>query len=452
MDKTQYNQEFKESFRKIALPVGLQNILFISLNFVDSLMVGRLGQTEFNAVGLGGQFYFLTNLFVVGTASASVIYMSQYFGNGDIKGYRKSAGLAILSCLIIGLLTGSLALLMPDKIMRIFTKDGAVISHGIKYLSLIAFHLPIMAMLLPLAMASRASRNAKLPLIISTISLISNTALNYVLIFGKFGLPKLGVSGAALATLLSSAFALILYIVIINTTKNALRGSIRDFLNIDKAFIAKVYSTGWTVIVHECLWSLGISLFVLILSRSSTDGYTSYQIANKFVKFSFIFIMAISSSASVTIGMLLGRKDIDKALAYEKMYSRTQVAINTVVAVLIVIITYFLVDLFKVSATIKADAFYTTIALCIFLPLKSYSGMQAAGILRAGGDTKIPVFMELAGTYLVDVPVLYLLLHFSNLPTPWIIFFASSGSILTSVLLYRRVKSKKWAKNLISEK
>ncbi len=162
--------------------------------------------------------------------------------------------------------------------------------------------------------------------------------------------------------------------------------------------------------------------------------------------------MAISSSASVTIGMLLGRKDIDKALAYEKMYSRTQVAINTVVAIMIVIITYYLVDLFKVSPTIKSDAFYTTIALCIFLPLKSYSGMQAAGVLRAGGDTKIPVFMELAGTYLVDVPVLYLLLHFSNLPTPWIIFFASSGSILTSILLYRRVKSKKWAKNLISEK
>ncbi len=451
MDKTQYNQEFKESFRKIALPVGLQNILFISLNFVDSLMVGRLGQAEFNAVGLGGQYYFLINLFVVGTASASAIYMSQFFGNDDIKGYRKSSGLAILSCLIIGLLAGGLAILLPAKIMRIFTEDSAVINNGIKYLSIIGFQLPIMSVMLPLAMASRASRNAKLPLIISAISLISNTALNYVLIFGKFGFPKLGVSGAALATLISSVLALLLYVVIINTTQNALRGSIKDFLNIDKAFIVKVYSTGWTVIVHECLWSLGISLFVLILSRTSTDGYTAYQIASKFVKFSFIFIMAISSSASVTIGMLLGRKDIDKALIYEKMYSKTQVAINTVVAVLIVILTYYLVDLFKVSAAIKSDAFYTTIALCLFLPLKSYSGMQAAGILRAGGDTKIPVFMELAGTYLVDVPVLYILLNYSNLTTPQIIFFASSGSILTSILLYRRVKSKKWAKNLISE-
>ncbi len=451
MDNAQYNQEFKESFRKIALPVGLQNILFISLNFVDSLMVGRLGQTEFNAVGLGGQYYFLINLFVVGTASASVIYMSQYFGNDDIKGYRKSSGLAILSCLIIGLLAGGLAILLPAKIMRIFTEDSAVINSGIRYLSIIGFQLPIMSVMLPLAMASRASRNAKLPLIISSISLISNTALNYLLIFGKFGFPKFGVSGAALATLISSALALLLYVIIINTTQNALRGSLKDFLNIDKAFIAKVYSTGWTVIVHECLWSLGISLFVLILSRTSTDGYTSYQIASKFVKFSFIFIMAISSSASVTIGMLLGRKDIDKALIYEKMYSKTQVVINTVVAILIVVITYYLVDLFKVSEAIKSDAFYTTIALCLFLPLKSYSGMQAAGILRAGGDTKIPVFMELAGTYLVDVPVLYILLNYSNLTTPQIIFFASSGSILTSILLYRRVKSKKWAKNLISE-
>ncbi len=450
MQNIEYNREFKESFRKIALPVALQNMLFISLNFVDSLMVGRLGQAEFNAVGLGGQYYFIVNLFVVGSASASLIYMSQYYGNDDLVGYRKASGLAVISCFIIGLIAALLAVLMPAKIIGVFSEDQTIIQFGAKYLSVVGLQLPIMGITLPLAMSSRAARNAKLPLVISAISLGANTLLNYILIFGKLGLPAMGVSGAALATLSSSALALLLYIIIINATDNPLRAPIKAFFKIDKAFVVKVYQTGWTVVVHECLWSLGISIFIMILSRMRTDGYTAYRIAAQFTRFEFIFAMAISSSASVTIGQLLGRKDIDKALAYEKKYAKTQIAINVVVSILIVLITYALVDLFNVSAAIKRDAVYMALALCVFLPLKAYSAMQAAGILRAGGDTKWPVFFELAGTYFVDVPILYLLLRYTKLVSPTIIFFASSGAILTSILLYRRVKSGKWAKNLIS--
>ncbi len=445
-----YDLEFKESFKKIAIPVGIQNLFFVSLTFVDALMVGMLGQVEYNAVGLGGQFYFLVNVFVVGFSSSCAIYMAQFFGKEDIKGFRKSAGLGIILCLTLGLIAGGLAIFFPELIISFFTKQPEIIKKGAEYLNIRGFQIPLMSVIIPLATASKTSGNAKLPLKISIVTLSTNTILNYLLIFGNLGFPKLGVSGAAIATLISSLISIILYTIIINITDNYLRGSISDYINITGDFVKKVFKTGWGVIIHEVLWSIGITIFVLILSRMRTDGYTAYNIAIQFIKLAFIFSLAISSAASITIGMLLGRKDIDKALAYEKKYSKIQIKIGFLVSLVIVIATYFLVGLFNISDAIRMDAFYTSVALAIFWPLKSYSGMQAAGILRSGGDTRVPVFFELAGMYFVDIPFLLVLLKFTDLATPIIMFFASTGSLLTSALLYKRVKSRKWAKNLVS--
>ncbi len=449
MQSADYNREFKESFIKIALPVGLQNLLITSLTFVDSLMVGQLGQAEFNAVSLGGQFYFIINLLVVGISSAAVIYMSQYYGNDDLKGYRKSAGLALIACLSVGLLAGLFTLTLPATIIRLFSKEPAIVAYGVSYLTIIAFQIPIMAINLPLSMSSRAAQNAKLPLIISSTAFSLNTVLNYLLIFGNFGFPELGVRGAALATLLSSTVGLILYIIGINVTNHPLHGSIKDFLNIDKRFVSKVFSTGWIVILHELFWSIGVSLFVLILSRFRTDGYTSYEIALKFFKFSFIFVMAIASSASVTIGMLLGRKDIAKARHYEKKYAKAMNLVSVFVAIIIVAGSYFFVSLFNVSASIKNDALYCAIIMALSLPVRNYSGLQIIGALRAGGDTKVPALIELFSLYLIDAPIIYLLLKYTNWSTPVVVAFGSIGSIVTAVLIYGRVKSGKWAQNLI---
>ncbi len=444
-----YHQEFKESFRKVALPVGLQNLLFISLSFVDSLMVGRLGQVEYNAVGLATQYKFIVNLVVVGLSSALVIYMSQYYGKDDKKGFHSALGLALIMTTGFGLICGLVGFFLPNGIMALYTKDMAIIKEGADYLKIIAFELPLMAMVFPLAMASRASKNAKLPLYISGIAFSCNTILNYLLIFGNFGFPELAVKGAALATLLARIMSLLLYLIILNTRENYLKAPLKEYFDISKTFVLKVFSTGWTVILHETLWSLGISTFILILSQMTTDGYTSYQIAVQIWRFNFMFAMAISSSASVTIGQLLGRNEIEKALNYERLYSRVQIIVGVFAGLFVIAITYLFIDFFNVSESIRRNAFYIAIALSVFLPILNYNAMQAAGILRAGGDTKVPVFIELSGIYFIEIPLLYLLLKYSDLPIAWIIFCTNFGLIVVFLALRKRVKTGKWARNLV---
>lgn len=451
MNNSIEKKDFYLSFKKIALPVALQNLFFISLGLVDSLMVGSLGQVEYNGVGIGSQFFFIVQLFIVGISSACTIFSTQYFGNNDEVGFRKSAGLGIISSFITGLVCGLSAIFFPEFIIGLFSKETSIIETGALYLRIVGFQIPIASIVIPLAMASRSSQNAKLPLVISSISLLCNTTLNYLLIFGSFGFPKLGVAGAAIATLFASLVSLVMYLILIKRSKSPINGPFKDFIGFTKEFAVKVFFTGWTIIMHEVLWVLGISFFTLIISRNSSDSYTAYDIAVKFMRFSLIFSMSISSAASITIGNILGRKEIAKALYYEKLYSKTQIICSIIGGLISILLTFILIRFYNISYSVKEVTFYVAISITFFFPIKSYSGMQAAGILRAGGDTKIPVFLELFGNYFINIPILFFLLKYTNLELYFILFFASFGDILTAILLHKRVKKGEWANNLISE-
>lgn len=443
--------EFTDAIKNIALPVALQNLLFISLNFVDMLMVGRLGKIPFSAVGLGGQYYFVMNLTTVGIASACQIYMSQYWGNNDKKEYRKAVGAAIFGTFLIAMLFAIGAWFYPQHILSFFSKDKELIETGVGYLRIIGFQMPLIAIVLPLATASRCAQNAKLPLKISMVSLVSNTILNYLLIFGKFGFPRLGVNGAAIATVTSVCISFVIYMISIRMKNNPLHAPFREYGRLDFTIIQKIVKTGWPVILHEVFWSLGITLYVVLFSRTNTNAYASYQIASQFMKLTFILAFAVSSAASVTIGIQLGKKCFDQAMAMEKRFTVLQMGVSIASSILMVAIATITLDLFKVEESIKTEAFHMIVVIAFFLGFRFYNGMQAAGILRAGGDTVFPVLYELAGVYLLNIPLLLIGLKYLNISYSTAVAISLLGDIIVSVLLFYRVRSKKWVKNLIGE-
>lgn len=441
--------EFKESFYKIALPSSLQMLLMTSLAFVDSIMVGSLGQFEYNAVGLAGQYTFIASLFNVGIVSSVMIYMSQFYGAKEFVKFRGALGFGVIFALTISSIFMAVAVFLPVQLMSLFTDHQQIIDYGVSYLTMAGLQFPFMALTLSFSYAFKASKNATVPLIVSLVSFSLNSLLNYFLIYGILFFPPLGVRGAAIATVLSRSTALVLYLVIIFSTQNILRAKLSDFFSFTKKFIVNIFRTGWSVILHECFWSVGISSLMFIVSRERTDAYSSFQIASSFSRFMMVFSLGVSSAASITIGALLGRKNIDAALKYEKKYSIVQMIMSIISAVVIIGLIYLLIDVFNVSEEIKYNAIVYTVIICIFNPMKFYSGMQAAGILRAGGDTKWPVLYEVAPIYLIKIPLLLVLLRHTNLPFSIILPITYIGDFVTFILIYMRVKSRKWAKNLI---
>lgn len=445
------NSEFKDSLWKIALPSALQTLLFTSLSFVDSIMVGRLGQFEFNAVGMGAQLLFVASMINVGIVSATSIYMAQYYGAKDYTKYRSVIGVAIMSSGAFALAFSIMTTFFPRLLLSYTTTNEAILEHGVSYLRLAGLQLPFAAISLSLSVGFKTAKNAKIPLIVTGVGFFVNTILNYILIFGNFGAPEMRVKGAAIATIVARILNLVLYALMIYKTKNVIKDKISDMLAFSGKLFKKIFNTGWSVVVHECLWSIGLAMFGLLISRFSADSYSAYTISTMFMRFVFVFAFGINSAASVTIGAQLGRSDIDMAIVYEKKYTKTQIFVSVLSAALVIVLAHLLVGYFNVSDAIHESAIYMVYITCAVLPFKLYTGMHTAGILRAGGDTIVPVLYELASLYIFKIPILYFLAKYTDTSFEMILIYTSISDLLLTVLIYGRVKTKKWAKNLITE-
>ena len=194
---------FLKAMLAIALPIALQNLITSSLNMVDTLMITTLGQTSIAAVGLANQFFFFYILIVFGINSGTSIFIAQYWGKEDIKSIRKVLGLAVSLSAVMGTVFTIIAFLFPQLIMRILIDEPAVIKIGSDYLRIVALSYIPTSVSFAYSVALRTTGKPNIPMKISAISFVTNTFFNYILIFGKFGIPAMGVKGAAWGTVIA---------------------------------------------------------------------------------------------------------------------------------------------------------------------------------------------------------------------------------------------------------
>jgi len=234
---------FIKTLLSLALPITIQNLISSSLNMVDTIMIGRLGEVEIAAVGLANQFFFLYALINFGINSGCAIYIAQFWGKRDEKNIKRVLGLCILVGSFIGLLFSIVALFAPKIIMNFFTNDPKVIVSGADYLTTIAFSYILTSISFSFSFASRSIGKAQIPMVTSAVALLCNTVFNYFLIFGNFGFPELGVKGAALATLISRIIELILILTITYRSKGVLAAKVSELVDLNKEFILNVFKT-----------------------------------------------------------------------------------------------------------------------------------------------------------------------------------------------------------------
>ncbi|MEG2108787.1 MAG: MATE family efflux transporter, partial [Clostridium sp.] len=207
MDKAFYKKALV-----IALPIVIQNFITSSLNIVDTMMIGKLGENEIAAVGIANQYFFLLNILIMGLFSGIGIFISQYFGKKDDKNIKKLVGIGLIAAIVVGGIFTLIAQVAPEGIISIFNKDGQVIKLGAEYLVIVSISYIFTAITFNYGIASRCIEKTAVPMVASSIALLTNTVLNYCLIFGNFGMPKLGVEGAAIATLIARVIEFIIMV------------------------------------------------------------------------------------------------------------------------------------------------------------------------------------------------------------------------------------------------
>lgn len=441
--------KFYKTLIAISIPIIIQNLISSSLNMVDNIMIGKLGAAPIAAVGLANQFYFVFNLFVFGLNSGCAIFISQFWGKKDSKNIKRVLGI----CLILGIISGALfniiAFFAPNTVMNIFTKDKEVINLGIKYLRIVSLSYVITAISFAFSFASRSIEEAKIPMITSTIALLCNTLLNYILIFGNFGFKPMGVEGAALATLIARIIEMITLIFITYKRKNALCGTLKEFTDFNKEFFKKIIRTIYPVVINEAFWAIGVSIYSIIYASISTDAVASYQIANTIQNIFNVACFGVASAAAVMIGNEIGAEREENGQIYGNKFMKITIILGSLMGILIFISSNTIVGLYNVQYEVIKSANIMLKIYSFAMIFKMLSVLFIVGILRAGGDTKRALLLEMSGLWLVGVPIAFIGAKILKLPVEVVVALAYLEDVVKLITSFIRFRSKKWIRNLV---
>ena len=441
-------QSFLISVCHLAIPVALQSMFQASFSIVDQIMIGQLGSVNVAGVGLAGKFASVFSVVVSAIGAVAGIMISQYLGQKNNREVKRSLYTNLLLAFGIAVLFTIICALFPAQIMKLYTKDPKTCQAAATYLIILAgTFIPIAGATL-LSTLFRCMEKASLPLYASIISAILNTGLNYILIFGKFGLPAMGIKGAAVATVISQCASFILMLVMIPKSMSLLTFP-EDTHKIGTGFDWKQYgSMLLPILVCELMWSLGENVYAAIYGNMGTEASAAMTLINPIQGLMIGALCGLSQAASVIIGKKLGSREYDDAyIASGKLIQYG--AVGSVMLSFMVILTSSLyVEIFQVEEYVKSLTTQILYAYAIIAPFKVLNMILGSGIIRSGGKTKYVVVIDIIGTWLIGVPLGIISAFVLKLSIPYVYFILSLEECVRFAISLVVFSRKKWMASL----
>lgn len=444
------NRALLRTLAVVALPIALQSLIASSLNLVDNLMVGSLGEAELNAVGVSVQIYFIHWMMLYGFTSGSATFMAQFFGAGDFSNIRKTTGFAITINMGVSLIFFSAAMFFPGYVLRIFTGFPEIIQLGTGYVRMGACSFLFIAVTVPFTTALRATQQTRLPLYISGAAFLTNTFLNYLFIFGNWGMPQLGVTGAALATMISRFLEMALILYVVFGRKNKIAGPIREFFGWHRDFAVKIIKNAVPTTINETMWGLGTALYIAAFARIGITEGAAIQACNTINNLFMMAAFSVGDATLILVGQKLGEKKLDQAYVLAKKLIKIGLVIGICAGAGLILCGKPLLTLFDFSQRGADLAFLILVVYGCSMWLSLYNAIHVTGVLRCGGDTRFAMLAEVMTVWCIGVPLAFI----TALALHWPIYFAVMAvkceEVVKGVFVTRRFFSKKWVKNVIS--
>ena len=414
------DRDFWRVAKRLALPIALQNMLTSSFVLVDTLMVSRLGDLTLSSVGMAGQWAWFASLLAFGLCSGMSVFVAQYWGVRDFKGIRRVYGIALLTGLLVSLTFFAIAFFAPEGVIRLFNKDPDVIRQGSRYLKIACWSYPASTLTLVMSTVLRNTERVKLPLYVSIVTTITNAIVNSGLIFGKLGLPQLGVAGAAVATCVSAWLGPVLILIVSAFQKNLLMGDIRELFAFGPRNLARFYKKAVPVMLNEGLWSFGILALNMIYSNMGYEYYAGVTIFKTINDVAFSFCAGLGNACVIMVGKSVGQGKISRALSDSWRFT----VLVPLTALLIGLVCIFfrepLVSLFaagdNLSELTLATAYMVIIFCSLEYVLRNIPYVQVVGVFRSGGDTLMGMIMDIGSLWLVAIPLTFVAANVWKLP------------------------------------
>ena len=445
------DKRFYRLLFSIALPIAVQNLITFMVSMVDTLMVGALGEIQLSAVSIANNLFFVLTILMFGLAGGSNIMISQYWGKGNVKTIHKILAIMYRVCLLITGIFIFIALFLPKYFMGIFTTDKAVIDFGASYLRIVCIGYLFYSITNCTIMMLRSVKTVSISIIVYTASLVVNSILNWILIFGNLGAPELGIRGAAIATVCAriTEFSIVLVFMFIYERKIGLK--IEHLLKLDKEILKDYVGLCTPVLCNELLWAIGASMISVIVGRMGTEVVAANSINGVAHQFVTVFIFGMSNATAVIIGNTIGEGKKEKAKEYAYSIGIFSVVMGCISGFMILLIKPFVVNFYNVSYSTKLIAMEIMTVTSGIIVFQSLASNFMMGVLRGGGDAKFVLINDLIFMWLVAIPGGFFVAFVLELPVALVFLVIKCDEILKSLTSVYRVISGKWVNDVTKD-
>lgn len=441
-------EEFNKEMINVAVPITIQNFFQSGVSVIDQIMVGQLGSVSITGAGLGGKFSSIFSVTVSAIAAGAGILISQYYGNKNKKGISDSFIYNLYFALILGGFFTLISVIMPVRLMAIYSTDSAAIHASASYLRIIAAGFIPMTLTLIISTLLRCLGYARYPMCASIISVIMNTVLNYFLIFGKFIFPEMGLEGAAWATVIARMSEFLLVLIFFLRVKNREDVYISFHISLNREFIKKALIILYPILICEFLWSLGENGYAMIYGRIGTDACAAMTLTNPIQSLLIGAFSGIAAAACIITGKALGDDRYEDAYAMSVKMMRIGAAGSVGLGILLSLSAVYYVKIFPVENFIRNDTVYILYAFSILLFAKVLNMILGGGILRSGGNTKIIMGIDIVGTWMFGMPMGFAAAFTFNLPIYIVYFILSLEECVRLIISLIVFKKRIWMKNI----
>ena len=452
------NKDFYKLVAALALPLLLQNAVSTFVNLLDNLMVGRIGTESMSGVSIVNQLLFVYNLCLFGGSGGAGIFGAQFFGRGDHTGVRHTLRFNIILCAVFTVLAVTILSLLPDALIGAFLHEtgtggdlALTLAEGKAYLRVMLFGLPAFAMTTAYVSILRVTGDNRLPMKASVTAIFVNLVFNYLLIYGKFGFPMLGVRGAAIATVLSRYVELGLILFGTHGRKKPpefLHGLYRGF-SIPLPLVGQIARKGMPLLINEMFWSLGMTMLTQCYSYRGLDAVAALNINSTVLNLFNTVIFTMGNTVGIVIGNLLGAEEYDRARDYCPKLAALSCAASAAFGVVLFLVAPYAPRLYNTTPEIMALAASLMRICALMLPVHAVVN-AAYWTIRAGGRTYITMLSDSVFTWVVSVPIAWALLHGTGMPLVEAYLFVNLADILKMVIGIVLLRRGIWVRNIVT--
>lgn len=441
------NKAFYKTTLLIAVPIMAQQFVTSFVNLIDNIMIGSVGSLALTSVTVANRVYLIFNSTMFGICGAAGIFIAQFYGAKNKEKCQKILDIN-LSC---GFLVASLfvfaLLIIPRQLMEIFSSQPVVIEESLKYLQYAVLTYIPFAFSYSIMMALRAVGINKIQLLVGVITVTINTTLNYILIFGNFGFPALGVQGAALATAIARFVEMFIYIIILSRKKYMFHFSIQGLLHLDMGLIRSMVRKAIPLTANEILYSLGLTMIFLSYMRCDEGLISAISVVDTVMQIAYIVFGGLSSAISILIGNRLGANEIEEAKINSYRLLTFGVMIGIVIGTTLMIVAPLIASFYNVEDIIKQTIVSLLSIKSILLPFYVYN-VCIFFTLRAGGDTFSTMLMDSGFLWCASVLLSTVLSLFFDVPLVILYAIVESCDLIKLFVATYFFKKGRWAKNI----